>query len=140
MAELTSDGYKIVGVGVVEQDGKFLITQRKFEDHLGGIWEFPGGKKSAQESDQECVARELKEELAIKVNVGPHLQTIRYAYPDRKLELRFYACAMAGGEPKPVEVQDFRWVQPAELIYYQFPKADRDLVERLSRDVQNKKN
>src|SRR6266576_1318664 len=131
MAEFTSDGFKVVGVGVVEKEGKYLITQRRYDDHLGGIWEFPGGKKTPTESDEACVERELKEELGISVKVGDHIETIRYAYPDRKLELRFYSCLMLSGEPKPLEVQDFRWVNPAELIYYQFPKADRDLVERL---------
>ncbi len=133
MAEFTKDGFKVVGVGVVEKEGKYLITQRRHDDHLGGIWEFPGGKKAPEESDQDCVARELKEELGIQVEVGSHLETIRYAYPDRKLELRFYSCQMLSGDPMPVEVQDFRWVSPNELIYYQFPKADRDLVTRLAK-------
>lgn len=133
MSEQTSDGYKIVGVGVVEKDGKVLITQRKYDDHLGGVWEFPGGKKRPEENDQSCVERELSEELGITVKAGAHLETIRYAYPDRRLELRFYSCSLVGGEPKPLEVQDFRWVNPGELIYYQFPKADRDLVERLAK-------
>lgn len=140
MAEITSDGFKVVGVGVVEKDGKYLITQRRFDDHLGGIWEFPGGKKSPAESDEGCVARELSEELGITVKVGDHIETIRYAYPDRKLELRFYSCSLTSGEPKAVEVQDFRWVNPAELIYYQFPKADRDLVERMVKKAEKNKN
>jgi mutator protein MutT len=133
MSEQTSDGFKIVGVGVVEKDGKVLITQRKYDDHLGGVWEFPGGKKRPEEDDQACVERELHEELGITVKAGTHLETIRYAYPDRRLELRFYSCALVGGEPQALEVQDFRWVNPGELIYYQFPKADRDLVERLAK-------
>ncbi len=133
MSEQTSDGFKIVGVGVVEKDGKVLITQRKYDDHLGGVWEFPGGKKKPEETDQACVERELNEELGITVKAAQHLETIRYAYPDRRLELRFYSCALVAGEPKSVEVQDFRWVKPGELIYYQFPKADRYLVERLAK-------
>lgn len=133
MSEQTSDGFKIVGVGIVEKDGRVLITQRKFDDHLGGVWEFPGGKKRPEESDQACVERELSEELGIQVQAQAHLETIRYAYPDRRLELRFYSCSVRGGEPKALEVQDFRWVSPGELIYYQFPKADRDLVEKLAK-------
>ncbi|MGH7442220.1 MAG: 8-oxo-dGTP diphosphatase MutT [bacterium] len=133
MSEETSDGFKIVGVGVVEKDGKLLITQRKYDDHLGGVWEFPGGKKRPDEDDRTCVERELKEELAIDVKAMAHLETIRYSYPDRRLELRFYSCSYEGGEPQAIEVQDFRWVSPGELIYYQFPKADRDLVGRLAK-------
>src|SRR3954469_19530834 len=97
-----ASGFKLVGVGVVEKDGKILITQRKYEDHLGGIWEFPGGKFKEGETDQACVARELKEELGITVQVGEHLDTIQYAYPDRKLELRFYRCSVeaSSGDPK----------------------------------------
>lgn len=133
MSEETSDGFKIVGVGVVEKDGKVLITQRRYDDHLGGVWEFPGGKKRPDEDDRACVERELQEELGIRVKAGGHLETIRYSYPDRRLELRFYSCALEGGDPKPLEVQDFRWVKPGELVYYQFPKADRDLVGRLAK-------
>ena len=132
MSEETKDGYKVVGVGIVQRDGKYLISQRKFSDHLGGIWEFPGGKKSPDESDQECVARELNEELGVNVEVGKHLETIRYSYPDRKLELRFYSCELKEGDPKPLEVEDFRWVAAEELIRFQFPKADRELVEKLA--------
>ena len=139
MAE-KAGGFKLVGVGVVEKDGKILITQRKYEDHLGGIWEFPGGKFKEGESDQSCVAREMKEELGISVSVGEHLDTIQYSYPDRKLELRFYRCAIdqASAEPQAIDVQDFRWVKPEELIYYQFPKADRELVDKLAKH--SKKN
>ena len=133
MSEQTSDGFKIVGVGIVEKDGRVLITQRKYDDHLGGVWEFPGGKKRPEETDQACVERELSEELGIQIKADAHLETIRYAYPDRRLELRFYACSMVAGTPQSLEVQDFRWVAPGELIYYQFPKADRDLVERLAK-------
>src|ERR1700751_1240582 len=133
MSDQTSDGFKIVGVGVVEKDGKVLITQHKYDDHLGGVWEFPGGKKRPEEDDQACIERELQEELGITVKAGAHLQTIRYRYPDRRLDLRLHPCSLEGADPKPLEVQDFRWVLPAELIYYQFPKADRDLVERLAR-------
>ncbi len=133
MSEETGDGFKIVGVGVVERDGKVLITQRKYEDHLGGVWEFPGGKKRADEDDRACVERELMEELGIKVKAAGHLETIRYSYPDRRLELRFYSCVLLGGEPRSLEVQDFRWARPEELIYYQFPKADRDLVGRIAK-------
>lgn len=140
MAEFTFDGFKVVGVGVVEKDGKVLITQRRFDDHLGGIWEFPGGKKKETETDEACVERELKEELGVTVKVGDHIETIRYAYPDRKLELRFYSCHLVGGDPQALEVQDFRWVHPSELIYYQFPKADRDLVDRLARQAGKNKN
>jgi mutator protein MutT len=129
--------YKKVGVGVVEKEGRYLITQRKFEDHLGGIWEFPGGKIKEGESDQDCVVRELKEELGIEVKVGQNLGIIHYTYPDRRLELRFYACSLLSGEPKAIDVQDFRWAKPGELIYYQFPKADREIVDKL---VQAKSN
>ena len=129
--EETIDGFKIVGVGIVEKDGKILISQRKMEDHLGGIWEFPGGKKLPEESDEQCVERELKEELGIEVAVKNHVDTIRYHDADRKLELRFYSCELRAGEPHTLDVEDFRWVRADELIHFQFPKADRELAERL---------
>ena len=135
MPENNDDAMKVVGVGVVQEAGRYLITQRRFEDRLGGVWEFPGGKIKPGESDEDCVSRELKVELGIEVSVGEHLDTIRYAYPDRKLELRFYRCVLAKGSPEPraIDVQDLRWVRPEELIYFQFPKADREIVARLAK-------
>ena len=138
MTEETQDGYKIVGVGIVKDEDKYLISQRLMSDHLGGIWEFPGGKKNSDESDEECVARELKEELGIDVSVSNHIETIRYNYPDRKIELRFYACKLEGGTPSALEVEDFRWVKAEELIHFQFPKPDRELVEKLAQGAKEK--
>ena len=135
--EETKDGFKIVGVGIVEKNGKILISQRKMEDHLGGIWEFPGGKKKPDESDEQCVIRELKEELGIEVEVKNHVETIRYQDVDRKLELRFYSCELQQGEPHTLDVEDFRWVTTDELIHFQFPKADRELAERLMNSSRN---
>ena len=133
----SQQGLKLVGVAVVEKEGRYLITQRRFEDHLGGVWEFPGGKIHEGESDQDCVRRDLKEELDIEVQVREHLGTIQYAYPDRHLELRFYHCQYMSGEPKPIHVQDFRWIHSDELIFYQFPKADREIVAKLNQAGRN---
>src|SRR5882757_7146425 len=81
-----------VSAGVVFRGGLLLITQRRPEDHLGGLWEFPGGKRHAQESDQECLKRELLEELGIEVDVGDLIETIIHEYPEKTVRLKFFRC------------------------------------------------
>src|SRR5215472_8837919 len=88
-----------VAAGLVFRDGKLLITRRHDDAHLGGLWEFPGGKREANESFEECLARELREELEIEVTVGELIETITHEYADKTVCLRFYRCAWRQGEP-----------------------------------------
>src|SRR2546425_7387498 len=81
-----------VAAGLVFRDGKLLITQRHTDAHLGGLWEFPGGKREAGESFEECLVRELREELGIEVEVGNLIENINHEYPDKAVHLRFFRC------------------------------------------------
>src|SRR6266404_7123887 len=120
-----------VAAGLVFRAGKLLITQRYPGAHLGGFWEFPGGKREPNETFAECLQRELREELGIEIEVGELIETIRHAYPEKTVLLKFFRCQWASGEPQKLGCPDFCWVSADELQRYEFPAADAHLLTRL---------
>lgn len=122
-----------VAAGLVERDGCILITRRKAGSHLEGLWEFPGGKREPAESWDDCLVRELREELGIGVAVGALRHETVHEYPGKTVHLRFYAAVLTSGEPRAIECQEVAWVRPADLPRYEFPEADRELVALLAR-------
>jgi mutator protein MutT len=120
----------IVTAAVVERDDCFLVTRRLEGTHLAGTWEFPGGKCEGGETDEECLARELDEELGVAAHVGPLVHTSSHAYPECVVDLRIYACRLEG-EPLPLLGQQMRWVPRDELAALEFPPADAELIELL---------
>lgn len=113
-----------------------LITQRPAQAHLGGLWEFPGGKREEGESFEQCLRRELVEELGIEVTAGELLEDLTYNYPQKTVRLKFFRCSLKQGEPRAVGCADLRWVTREQLNNYTFPPADARLLDRLSRDMQ----
>lgn len=120
-----------VSAGLVFRDGRLLITQRYAEAHLGGLWEFPGGKRECDESFEQCLARELREELGIEVAVGALVETVEHAYPEKRVLLKFFHCAWRANEPQALGCPAFAWVTPEQLRDYAFPAADAQLIEKL---------
>lgn len=120
-----------VSAGLVFRGGKLLITQRRPQDHLGGLWEFPGGKREAAETFEDCLRRELKEELGIEVAVHEVMETITHAYPEKTVLLRFYRCSWLANEPQPIGCHALAWVRREELSAYAFPAADAQLLVKL---------
>jgi mutator protein MutT len=123
-----------VAAGLVFRSGRLLITQRFPEAHLGGLWEFPGGKREANESFEQCLVRELREELAIEVSVGPLIESITHEYPDKTVHLRFFRCEWAANEARAIGCAAFAWISVDQLRDYAFPAADARLLERLRID------
>jgi 8-oxo-dGTP diphosphatase len=124
----------LVAAAVVERDGAFLLTRRLDGTHLAGRWEFPGGKCHAGEALQDCLVREIREELDADVEVGPEILVTIHNYPDRAIELRFFRCELKT-EPRPTMGQEMRWVALHELASVQLPPADDELVRLLTGDV-----
>ena len=124
----------VVVAAVVERDGRFFITRRQDGVHLEGYWEFPGGKVEPGESDEAALVREMREELDAGVTVLELIFSVLHAYPDRTVELRFYACDLTGPPPRPLLGQEVRWVTRDELRTLRFPPADRELVDFLARN------
>src|SRR5215471_4124069 len=123
-----------VAAALVFRGGKLLITQRYAEAHLGGLWEFPGGKREPEESFEECLSRELREELGIEVAVGELVESITHSYPDKTVHLKFFRCRWLQNEPKLLGCPAFKWVTSEELGAYDFPAADALLLQRLRND------
>ena len=117
---------------VVERDGRFLVTRRLKDTHLSGYWEFPGGKCEAGESHEQCLARELQEELGVGGSIGDELLVTEHAYPTRAVRLHFRRCVI-DGEPQPLLGQEMRWITREEMRALEFPEADNDLIELLTR-------
>jgi mutator protein MutT len=120
-----------VAAGLVFRDSKLLITQRYPAAHQGGLWEFPGGKRDPHESFEECLTRELREELGIEVTVHELVETIVHEYLERTVLLKFFRCSWKGNEPQALGCPDFRWITREELDQYQFPAADARLLQTL---------
>ena len=120
-----------VAAGLIFRGGKLLITQRHMDVHLGGLWEFPGGKREPGESFEQCLARELREELGIEVVVGELVESLTHQYPEKTVRLQFYRCRCAQNEPQPLGCLALKWVTAAELNACDFPAADARLLEKL---------
>jgi len=120
-----------VGCAIIERKGEILIAQRKLEGHLGGYWEFPGGKKEGAESIEECLVREVDEELGVVIQPYKFLTNVVHSYPSREVSLHFYFCTWVSGTPVKKDCLDFRWVKPEGLGSFLFPPADRDIIQDL---------
>ena len=120
-----------VAAALVWRDGKLLITLRHPEAHLGGLWEFPGGKRERNETFEQCLTRELREELGIEVTIGEMVERLTHEYPDRRVHLRFFRCAWLRHEPQALGCAGFAWVDREQLGQYAFPEADERLLDKL---------
>ena len=126
----------LVTAAIIKNDDGFLICQRKDGDSYGGFWEFPGGKVEYGESPEECLVREIKEELDIGVGVDGLFDVSSYVYPEgNHIVLVVYHCSIISGEIKSNEHSQIRWIKPSEFGKYQFLEADMPLVEKLSVEV-----
>ena len=125
-----------VAAALVFREGKVLITQRHADAHLGGLWEFPGGKREPSEAFEACLQRELREELGIEVAVGELVESLTHAYPKKTVHLKFYRCQWTKNEPQPLDCSAFKWVAVGELKDYAFPAADARLLEKLRQDTE----
>ncbi len=121
-----------VAAGVISVDGRILAARRKAGAHLGGKWEFPGGKLEPDESPDECLVREFQEELGIQVRVGQILEVIFHRYPERNVLLLFYACELIDGEPRPLGCEELAWVDKKDLSTLDWVPADLPFVRQLA--------
>jgi 8-oxo-dGTP diphosphatase len=121
----------VVTAAVIERDGAYFVTRRQRGVHLEGFWEFPGGKCDPGESLEDCLRRELREELGVEAEVGREIFTVTHEYPERSVELHFMACTLRG-TPAPLLGQEMRWVRREDLRSLQFPPADDELIAVLS--------
>jgi len=121
---------RVVG-GMIERDGRYLVAQRQPRAIFPLLWEFPGGRVEAGESDEEALARELREKLGIEVVVLERVVHVEHAYESYDIDFCVYRCRVAGGEIQHLGVNDHRWVFPQELDAFEFPPADEKSLAQL---------
>jgi len=129
-----------IGIGIVfNKNGELLIDQRLESSSMGGMWKFPGGKKTYDESIETTIERELKEELGIVVKVGAKLLSFEHAYTHKKLYFTVHICKWISGEPKPLASQEILWVKPERLFEFPFPAANAKIISELHKhlDISN---
>jgi mutator protein MutT len=120
-----------VSAALIFRAGKLLIAQRHEKSHLGGLWEFPGGKREPGESFEQCLVREIREELGVEISVGALFEEIHHNYPEKSVHLKFFICQLQSGEPQPLDCAAVKWIEKSELAAHDFPAADAQLLAKL---------
>ena len=120
-----------VTAAILIHEGKILIAQREEGLSQGGKWEFPGGKVRPDESPEECLCREIKEELGLDIDVGDIFHVVHHRYPNKSILLLAYLCRWNGGKIALREHKACRWVNRYALEHLQFADADIDIVKKL---------
>jgi len=115
---------------LVEQE-KVLLTERPTDKQQGGLWEFPGGKIEPGESPHQALKRELREELAIEIEIGPVFETVYHHYDWGSVLIIAYLCRHRSGEIKHLEVADHAWVEPEQFSEYPILPADQPILDKL---------
>jgi A/G-specific adenine glycosylase len=123
--------YDVTAAVTVAADGRILVAQRHADDFLGGLWEFPGGRREESETLPECLAREMHEELGIEVEVGEPLAVIQHAYTHFRITLHAFRCRVVAGEPRCLDCAAFRWVTLAALHTLPMSVVDRKVARTL---------
>lgn len=122
----------VVAALVTDREGRVLLTQRRADQDLPDMWEFPGGKIEPGEAPEAALARELREEVAVAAVVGRIWDVLFHAYPKYDVYMLVYRCTFPDGEtPRAVEVAAVAWVPPERLREYAILPADEPLVKRL---------
>ncbi|MBD2116160.1 8-oxo-dGTP diphosphatase MutT [Microcystis aeruginosa CS-563/04] len=130
---------KQIGVAVIRDDRDLILIDRRLaKGLLGGFWEFPGGKIEGNETVQECIKREILEEIGIEIAVDSHLITIDHTYSHFRVNLQVYNCRYLSGQARAIECEEIRWVTIQELDNYTFPAANQEIIRAL-KDMVNSK-
>jgi mutator protein MutT len=120
-----------VAAGLILREGRYLITKRPRGSFMEGYWEFPGGKREQGETIEECLRRELAEELGVEVEVGGTFLDSCYRYPTREIRLTTLSSAIVSGEPEPIGCEEVRWVLPNELAKYPLCPPDIEVADKI---------
>ncbi len=130
----TTVPHRYVAAAVIWRNGRILITRRRSDQMLGGLWEFPGGKQEQGETLEETARREILEETGLSIRVIRPYLTIRHDYSHLRVTLTAFACQALPGRARPLHVAAVRWVRPDELANYPFPRANRRIAEAVLKE------
>jgi len=122
----------VVAAVIRDAEGRVLLAKRPADRHMGGLWEFPGGKVDDGEAPADALVRELREELGVAASIGHPITFAVHEEPGLRILLLFYAARILDGEPKGKEGQAVTWVPIAELASFPTPPADAKLIRHLA--------
>ena len=120
-----------VVAALIWAEDKFLICQRPAHKARGLLWEFVGGKVEKGESKRQALIRECREELAVEIEVGEVFAEVVHTYPDICVRLSLFHASIVKGEPKRLEHEDMKWINPAEIPNYEFCPADVEILQKI---------
>jgi mutator protein MutT len=123
-----------VTAGLIFKNGSILIARRPQGYHLAGLWEFPGGKQEPDETLEECLEREIREELDIEVKADKLFVTVVHEYEKKIVSLHVFECTYLRGDPKGLDGQEIKWIKTSELREYEFPPPDQEVIELILRN------
>jgi 8-oxo-dGTP diphosphatase len=121
-----------VTAAIIEKDQRILITRRAAHKHLAGLWELPGGKIEEGETPEECLKRELEEELGLIIKVNEFFMENTHDYDEVVVVLKAYLCELISGEITLKDHDQFAWVERKEFNNYEFASADIPIVNALN--------
>jgi 8-oxo-dGTP diphosphatase len=130
----TTNSITVVAAVIRDADRRVLLTKRPPGSHMGGLWEFPGGKVDDGETPLTALARELREELGLEVRIEQPITFAVHEEPGLRILLLFYAVKIVDGEPRGREGQAVKWVPVSELPSYPTPPADAEIVRCLAEE------
>ncbi|MDE6011179.1 MAG: (deoxy)nucleoside triphosphate pyrophosphohydrolase [Prevotella sp.] len=119
-----------VVAAIIQRNDLIFATQRGYGEWKDW-WEFPGGKIEPNESAQDALRREIREELNCEIIVGDLLTTVEYDYPNFHLSMQCYLCSLASGKPQLLEHEDARWLKREELETIKWLPADEDVIQKM---------
>jgi 8-oxo-dGTP diphosphatase len=120
-----------VVAAVIEQDGRYLITQRRPAAVLPLLWEFPGGRVEEGETDAAALKREVRHRLGVEIDAGQLISFVSHPYERYTVDLYLYECSIHSGALAPLAVHAFKWVTSAEFDQYPFTPADEASMNKL---------
>lgn len=123
----------VVAAIIMNEEDKILITQRNLKKAQGGLWEFPGGKIEPNETREDAIVREIKEELTIDIKVDKYIGEKVFNYPDKDINLIALKCEKISGNVQLTEHEDIKWVKKSELENFKVAPADEFIVEKVTR-------
>ena len=125
-----------IGIGIIfNKKGQILIDQRLENSSMGGMWEFPGGKRELNEKIEITIHREIMEELGISIKVEDKLLSFDHAYDQKRLFFSVYICKFLFGNPKPIKSQKLLWVYPERLFDFPFPAANTIIIRAINKHL-----
>lgn len=128
----------IVAAAIILDNDKVLIAQREEGSNMEFKWEFPGGKLEKDETPEQCLVREIKEELDMTIEPVDIYKAVRHKHKDKDILLLAYICKHIQGEGRAIECNDFKWISLDELSKYEYTPADVEIVEKLRQDSRYK--